>query len=83
MADDRTMLARAREFEGALGAVAFVVLEGLREAGAERTDLEAVFGIVRKAFEQLDDAQCNRLANVLWQRLLEDRERLGDAPWYG
>ncbi len=83
MADDQTMLERARAFEGPLGAVAFVVLEGLRGAGADRADLEVVFGLVRGAFEKLDDDQCNQLADVLWQRLLEDRDRLGDAPWYG
>lgn len=72
--DFEETLEDSRQFEGALGAVAYVVLRGLREGGVDEAQIESVLGAMRVGLKGLCDEHCDTLVHVLERRLDEVRQ---------
>jgi hypothetical protein len=73
------VLSESMEMDGALGAVAFIVLKALSEAGASQAESEAAEKLLFKHFAALSDEQCNVLAEVAHRRLVA---RPASGRWY-
>jgi hypothetical protein len=68
------VLEESRQFKGALGAVAYVVIRGLREGGVAEAEVEQVLATLRAGLKGLTDGQCDTLVHVLERRLEEVRQ---------
>jgi hypothetical protein len=73
------VLSESMEMDGPLGAVAFIVLKALAEAGASQTESEAARKLLFKYFAALSDDQSNVLAEVARRRLAA---RPASGRWY-
>ena len=73
------VLSESMGMDGPLGAVAFVVLKALAEAGAPHTESEEVRKLLFKHFAALSDEQSNVLAEVAHRRLAA---RPASGRWY-
>ena len=72
--DFEETLEDSRQYKGALGAVAYVVLRGLRAGGVPPNQVEAVLESMRSGLKGLNDGQCDTLVHVLERRLDEVRQ---------
>lgn len=72
--DFEQTLEDSRQYTGALGAVAYVVLRGLREGGVDEAQVEGVLDAMRVGLKGLSNAQCDTLVHVLERRLDEVRQ---------
>ena len=72
--DFEETLEDSRQYKGALGAVAYVVLRGLRAGGVPPNQVEAVLESMRAGLKGLNDGQCDTLVHVLERRLDEVRQ---------
>lgn len=66
-------LEASREYKGALGAVAFVVIRGLQAGGVDAPTVDMVLAALRQGLKGLSDADCDTLVHVLERRLEEVR----------
>jgi hypothetical protein len=77
--DAEQMHAESQTMQGALGAVAYVVLKGLQAAGA-KDELVASFRVImHEHFQRLTDADANALCDVAWRRFQEESKK---QRWY-
>ncbi|MGK0358039.1 MAG: hypothetical protein ACI9U2_000322 [Bradymonadia bacterium] len=72
--DFEETLEDSRQYKGALGAVAYVVLRGLRAGGVPDSQAEGVLEAMRAGLKGLSDPQCDTLVHVLERRLDEVRQ---------
>lgn len=72
--DFEATLEDSRQFKGALGAVAYVVIEGLRAGGVDADTVDSVLAALRSGLKGLSDADCDVLVHVLERRLEEVRQ---------
>lgn len=72
--DFEETLEDSRQFKGALGAVAYVVLRGLRAGGVAEAQVDAVLEAMRAGLKGLSDTDCDTLVHVLERRLDEVRQ---------
>jgi hypothetical protein len=73
------VLSESMEMDGPLGAVAFVVLKALAEAGASQAESDTARKLLFKCLAALSDEQCNVLAEVAHRRLAA---RPASGRWY-
>lgn len=64
----------SRQFKGALGAVAYVVVRGLKQGGVDAARVDAVLNALRDGLKGLSDTDCDTLVHVLERRLEEVRQ---------
>lgn len=67
-------LAASRSMKGPLGAAAFVVLQGLRQAGAPLPEVDSIATILHRWLPHLPSADADVLIQVLTRRVDEARE---------
>ncbi|MCB9523607.1 MAG: DUF2007 domain-containing protein [Myxococcales bacterium] len=67
-------LAASRSMKGPLGAAAFVVLQGLRQAGAPPGEVDSIATILHRWLPALPSADADVLIQVLTRRVDEARE---------
>ena len=84
MANDKTLDAKkvmqeSLSMPGPLGAVAYAVLKGLSAGGADAQVVSSVRVLMQEHFQQLSDADCNVLCDVVYARLRRDAQR---GKWY-
>ena len=64
-------LEESRQMRGPLGAIAFVVLRGLKAGGAEPAEIAQVDALLTRCFPNLSAAECDVLVEVVDTRLAE------------
>ena len=74
------VLDESRSLAGGLGALAYVILEGLRQGGASAEAVGNVNDLLFEAFSKLSDVDCNTLCQVAEARLAADKHPEG--RWY-
>ena len=74
------LMARSRSMEGAMGAIAFAVLEMFRRGGMSETEVEALHEKMKHHFMKPDNDECNAICRLLEARLQMDKENSG--LWY-
>ena len=78
--DLAAVLTESEVMPGALGALAYVILKGLKEGGAEDQVVASVRALMHEHFQRLSDADCNTLCQALMHRLQNDA--IADGRWY-
>jgi hypothetical protein len=74
------VLDESRSLAGGLGALAYVILEGLRKGGTAPEAVGHVNDLLFEAFSKLSDEDCNTLCHVAERRLSDDKNANG--RWY-
>ena len=77
--DGDDILNESMEMDGPLGAVSFVTLKALTEAGATEAEVQITRELLFKYFAALSDEQCNVLSEVAHRRLAA---RPASGRWY-
>ncbi len=73
-------LSESRSMQGALGAIAYGVLKGLKTGGAEPKVIASVRVLMEEHFLKISDVDCNVICDVVYKRMQEEIDRGGS--WY-
>lgn len=73
-------LESSRALTGGLGAVAFAILEGLRQGGAPAEVVSQTEAALNTYLARLTDEDCNTLVQVVETRIAGDK--LAEGVWY-
>lgn len=73
------VMKESQGMQGALGAVAYTVLKGLQAGGADPKLVSSVRLLMQEHFQNLSDADCNVLCDVLYDRLGKEASK---GSWY-
>jgi hypothetical protein len=74
------LLEESREFEGAMGVVAWATLEMCRQGGMPAEEREALHRSMMRYFTEPTDEVCNRILSVVETRL--ETHRMAEGNWY-
>jgi hypothetical protein len=78
--DANQLMRESMALPGALGAIAYGVLKGLEAGGADASVVSSMHLLMQEHFQQLSDADCNALCDVVYARLQHEAARGG--RWY-
>ncbi len=79
--DFEDTLRRSQKLDGAMGAIAFAVLEMFRRGGVNETEVEALHEKMKKHFMSPTNQECNAICKMVETRLQSDK-RAKNGFWY-
>jgi len=79
--DFEALLQKSSYLEGAMGAIAFAVLEMFRRGGMSESEVEAIHEKMKTYFMVPSNDECNAICKMLETRLQKEK-RKEDGVWY-
>jgi hypothetical protein len=76
-----TLLIQSIKMEGAMGAIAFAVLEMFRRGGLSEEEVEALHDKMKHYFMKPSSEECNAILKMVETRLERDKDTSRDT-WY-